>query len=406
MSADDINEKVDYKKKEPGCLNNLLLYENYYSRQHEDVWKMGKVVEIQLAIDKCKESILALKETSEEKRLLVQRLVKLRLRLQEVQELEIYTDPKQVKVVQNHKFICQTVTQLKFHASQIYCETCSGLIWIPVQSCFACLECEYISHGQCLNSVKRICASVIVKENPTYILEICPEKGLGNQNYRCAECKAGILFNTTLNQPLLCDYSGHYFCSECHWGSLSVIPSRVVLNWDFQGYPVSKGSKQYLNLMMKKSILNLESINPKLFSFVEELAYVKQLRSNFMIMKEYILACKEALEAKLLRLLEDRQHFVENSDYYSVQDLIDIYNKDMLSYLDPIHSQFFRHITQDCLGCRGKGHVCRLCGQLPEVFPFEVSVSQCENCRSVFHRHCFEKKGVACPKCSKDKCVN
>lgn len=38
-----------------------------------------------------------------------------------------------------------------------------------------------------------------------------------------------------------------------------------------------------------------------------------------MIMKEYILACKEALEAKLLRLLEDRQHFVENSDYYSVQ---------------------------------------------------------------------------------------
>lgn len=139
MSADDINEKVDYKKKEPGCLNNLLLYENYYSRQHEDVWKMGKVVEIQLAIDKCKESILALKETSEEKRLLVQRLVKLRLRLQEVQELEIYTDPKQVKVVQNHKFICQTVTQLKFHASQIYCETCSGLIWIPVQSCFACL---------------------------------------------------------------------------------------------------------------------------------------------------------------------------------------------------------------------------------------------------------------------------
>lgn len=176
---------------------------------------------------------------------------------------------------------------------------------------------------------------------------------------------------------------------------------------------------------------------------------LQQLRSNFMIMKEYILACKEALEAKLLRLLEDRQHFVENSDYYSVQvtqkrtklfyaemfvihllleqDLIDIYNKDMLSYLDPIHSQFFRHITQDCLvlsfqfnnsqldssnnintskGCRGKGHVCRLCGQLPEVFPFEVSVSQCENCRSVFHRHCFEKKGVACPKCTKDKCVN
>jgi hypothetical protein len=81
--------------------------------------------------------------------------------------------------------------------------------------------------------------------------------------------------DAALTQPVLCDYSGHYFCSECHWGNLSVIPSRAVLNWDFQEYPVSKGSKQYLNLMMKKSIIKLESINPKLFSFVEELAYVK-----------------------------------------------------------------------------------------------------------------------------------
>jgi hypothetical protein len=47
------------------------------------------------------------------------------------------------------------------------------------------------------------------------------------------------------------------------------------LNWDFHEYPVSTVSKQYLNLMMKKSIINLETINPKLFSFVEELAYVK-----------------------------------------------------------------------------------------------------------------------------------
>ncbi len=57
------------------------------------------------------------------------------------------------------------------------------------------VECDYISHGQCLNSVKRICASVKVKENPCYILEICPEKSLRNQNYRCAECKAGISFS-------------------------------------------------------------------------------------------------------------------------------------------------------------------------------------------------------------------
>lgn len=140
MSVNDSEIKSDSSTDEE--LNNstksLQIDENYYSQQLE-IWNMDKVPEIQLAIEKCKDKILALQETSEEKRLLVQNLVKLRLRLQEVQELEIYMDPKKMKLVQSHKFVSLSVTQLKFHPSQIYCETCCGLIWIPVQSCFVCL---------------------------------------------------------------------------------------------------------------------------------------------------------------------------------------------------------------------------------------------------------------------------
>jgi len=40
---------------------------------------------------------------------------------------------------------------------------------------------------------------------------------------------------------------------------------------------------------------------------------------DIIIMKEYMLTCKGALGARLLRILEDRQHFVENSDHYSLQ---------------------------------------------------------------------------------------
>ena len=36
----------------------------------------------------------------------------------------------------------------------------------------------------------------------------------------------------------LCDYSGQYFCEECHWNDLVVIPARVVHNWDFSLYRV------------------------------------------------------------------------------------------------------------------------------------------------------------------------
>ena len=98
MSVSDTSMKIDLNGDESGNLHLLSVDENYYSTQHE-VWNMENANDIQLAIDTCKDSILALEEISEEKRLLVQRLVKLRLRLQEVQEFEIYMDPKKMKVV-------------------------------------------------------------------------------------------------------------------------------------------------------------------------------------------------------------------------------------------------------------------------------------------------------------------
>lgn len=128
-------ESLDHDSSSCSEENSLKLDENHFS---DDVLAMDTVSEIEEAIVKCKENILSLLETSEEKRLLVQRLIKLRLKLQEVQEIQIYMDLKKMKIVQSHKFCIQSVTQLKFQTSQIYCETCSGLIWIPLQSCFLC----------------------------------------------------------------------------------------------------------------------------------------------------------------------------------------------------------------------------------------------------------------------------
>ena len=41
------------------------------------------------------------------------------------------------------------------------------------------------------------------------------------------------------SEARLCDYSGQYFCEECHWNDSVVIPARVVHNWDFSLYKVS-----------------------------------------------------------------------------------------------------------------------------------------------------------------------
>ena len=125
-------------------INGLEMNENHFSQKSIDLSNLETAHDLEAAIVKCKEDIMSLEETSEKKRLLVQHLVKLRLKLQDVQELEIYSNPKNVTIVQSHKFVSQSITKLKFNTSQLYCETCMGLIWIPIQSWFCCSGKIYI----------------------------------------------------------------------------------------------------------------------------------------------------------------------------------------------------------------------------------------------------------------------
>ena len=66
-------------------------------------------------------------------------------------------------------------------------------------------------------------------------------------------------------------------------------------------------------------------------------------------MKRYLTTCRVAQENKILRQLEDRQHFVDNCDMYSLQDLIDINSGTLFQYLNKIHQHFYTHIKDECL---------------------------------------------------------
>lgn len=76
---------------------------------------------------------------------------------------------------------------------------------------------------------------------------------------------------------------------------------------------------------------------------------LQKLREDILMMKTYFLTCHTALEEKLLLQLQDRQHFVENANVYSLQDLIDVSTGQLLNYLQKVHASYLTHITQDCL---------------------------------------------------------
>lgn len=131
--------------------------------------------------------------------------------------------------------------------------------------------------------------------------------------------------------------------------------------------------------------------------------------------------------------LQDRQHFVENDEMYSVQDLLDAHTGRLSCSLTETHTLFAKHIKLDCevgplartrghrpllpvsragrmgkqLGpvcpsehaltcpplstvapqrCQAKGFVCELCREGDVLFPFDSHTSVCTECSAVFHR--------------------
>lgn len=101
-------------------------------------------------------------------------------------------------------------------------------------------------------------------------------------------------------EPRLCDYSGLYYCPTCHWNSVSIIPARVIHNWDFSSHKVSRTSLQQINLLLDKPVIKLEEVNPKLFVFLQKLSVIKKIREDLTFMRKYLCECRVATEKKLL----------------------------------------------------------------------------------------------------------
>ncbi|GFO03338.1 differentially expressed in fdcp 8 homolog [Plakobranchus ocellatus] len=343
----------------------LGLSEDHFSHPQGHFGLSG-TEELELAIENCKEMIREAPPDSEKQKNLVLKLVQLRVKLQEIKEGPEPV-PENVKLILSHKMMLRNS-----RTSQYYCEKCNGSIWGMLQVWYKCTECGYKCHEKCLHQILRTCAKAKVLENPVPCMDICPvdPSGLAGQGYRCAECRTAISFNGGVSEPRLCDYSGRYYCEFCHWNDTFRIPARILHNWDFAPYKICRASKQFLRLVQQKAVIRIQDVNPMLFAYVDQLNEIKKLREEMMIMKKYIMSCLSAMKAKLLLMLQSRQHFVENSDIYSMQDLLDT-EEVLLPELVKVHSSWAQHIKVDCELCQGRGFCCELCQDEEVLFPFD-----------------------------------
>ncbi|XP_055844958.1 differentially expressed in FDCP 8 homolog isoform X2 [Episyrphus balteatus] len=356
------------------------------------------------AINTCKELVLNTDEVSIERKWLVRHLVELRYELEQLKDSE--DNPNEsgpsTKTVIGHHFNVRHVGR-SLQNARSYCDHCTGIIWSVVQASYICNDCKYTVHSKCINDIVRVCAHVVVSERKNPIADICPEIGLAAQGYKCAECQAALTFKNAWVEPRICDYSGLYYCPSCHWSDVSIIPARIVHNWDFLPRKVCRASLQEINLFLDKPLVKLEEANPKLFVFLQKLSSIKKLRENLCYMRKYLLECRIAIDAKLLdNQIGSRRHLVQSSEFYSFKDLEQVESSALYEFLSKIYSTFDKHI-RICALCTAKAYICEICSNDEVIYPFDDGCIICDKCKSIYHRVCMTRKNMICPKCTRLK---
>ncbi|EFO20710.2 Def8 protein [Loa loa] len=405
--ADSEEIRVEQNNADIG-VDNLISREVAEIIIHEKGNKdeMARCAELELAIAHCKKRLRRIgdDERSIERMQLMGKLVQYQLELDALKE-ELSDPVQRIRAlraitVMGHQFSLQSAT-----GRNPYCEVCLSTIWRLIQRYRRCNNCGFRSHDKCVQHVLRYCANI--KANNIFFrprIEICEERGLDLQNYKCAECHHPLQFDgTTDGEPRLCDYNGHYYCPRCHWNDEWFIPARIIHNWDFSKYKVCRASKQLLVIIERRPLFSILKLNPGLVNYVDQLAKINKLRRNILLMKCYFVCCKVARKQRILQNLRHRQHFVENSDMYSLKDLVDLYQGRLLPDVERIIQIYTEHITKDCLICKGKGFICELCDDTTVIFPFSENVATCLDCLATFHQECFNRKSKHCPRCLRRK---
>ncbi|KAM9336018.1 pleckstrin homology domain-containing family M member 1 [Symphorus nematophorus] len=242
-----------------------------------------------------------------------------------------------------------------------------------------------------------------LKEDGALLVHLCTvpsEKGLDTQSFRCAGCPQQI--GPSLSRARLCEFSGQYYCDSCHHGDTTIIPSRMVHNWDLTQRQVCKKALKLLAQVQQEPLLNLEQLNPELVKHSDSMAQAHSLRQRLRLLGDYLLTCRSGACKKLQARMEQRTYLLESSHLYSVMDLRQIAEGEYATYLMTLVQYASNHVFH-CDLCTQRGFICQICHADDIIFPFQFdSTTRCKDCKAVFHLTC-KAPGYSCPRCQRMK---
>uniref|UniRef100_A0A8C8B3F2 Pleckstrin homology and RUN domain containing M1 n=1 Tax=Otus sunia TaxID=257818 RepID=A0A8C8B3F2_9STRI len=260
---------------------------------------------------------------------------------------------------------------------------------------------EALTLGGSLDGHSQVILKNIVKENGfllQYLVAIPMEKGLDSQSFICAGCSRQIGFSFT--RPKLCAFSGLYYCDSCHRDEETVIPSRLIHNWDLTKRGVCRQALKFLTQIRNQPLIDLKLVNESLYEHVERMGRIRRSREQLKLLGDYLIMCRSGALKELSKRLDHRHYLLECPHKYSVTDLRQIADGVFETFLQSL-LQFASHHVYNCDLCTQRGFICQICNSSDIIFPFEFdTTTRCSKCKTVFHRGC-RAGAPSCPRCER-----
>lgn len=229
-----------------------------------------------------------------------------------------------------------------------------------------------------------------------YLTTVPTEKGLDAQNFKCAGCPRQIGFS--FGKPKLCEFSGQYYCETCHQDDDTVIPSRIIHNWDLTKRLVSRQAMKLLSQIESEPLINMESVNASLYDHAEQLAHICKSRQKIKLLGDYLITCRSGAIKTMHTKLEKRNYLLESAHLYGVADLRQVAEGQYEAFLQSLIQFASNHVYQ-CDLCTMRGFICQICNGNDIIFPFEFdTTTRCKECKAVFHPSC-KAQSKSCPCC-------
>ncbi|KAK8393234.1 hypothetical protein O3P69_013324 [Scylla paramamosain] len=228
------------------------------------------------------------------------------------------------------------------------------------------------------------------------LTRLTTEEGLDAQAYKCNQCKSyvGMIYG----KPRVCSYDSKYYCYECHENESALIPARIVHNWDFTLYPVCSANFQWLSSVNHLPLIDLRTVNPRLYCHIEDLAELQMLRTQLLYVRAYLFTCRSDAGQKLRKLVWPREHLYEHVHLYSVFDFQFVASGQLVSKVRHAVTFGRDHIAH-CEVCSVRGFHCELCSDTEVIYPFQLgNTYTCGVCYGVYHSSCA-RGWKECPRC-------